>query len=49
MARREAITFKAKKSQLFRKELVYVGILVSKEGIAPDPEKAKAVSDFEVP
>ena len=29
--------------------LVYVGILVSKEGIAPDPAKAEAVRDFKIP
>ena len=29
--------------------LVYVGVLVSKDGIAPDPVKVAAVRDFAVP
>ena len=46
LARREGIMFKAKKCQFFRKSLVYVGILVSEQGIAPDPVKVKAVQEF---
>ena len=49
LARREGIIFKAKKCQFFRQMLVFVGILVSKEGIAPDPVKVAAVKDFAVP
>ncbi len=29
--------------------LVYVGILVSEDGIAPDPAKVAAVRDFPIP
>ena len=43
------LKLKPKKCHFFCKEVLYLGHRVSKEGIATDPEKVKAVQDWEVP
>ena len=40
---------KPKKCHMFQKQLRYLGHLVSEEGIAPDPEKIRAVRDWATP
>ena len=40
---------KPKKCHMFQKQLRYLGHLVSEEGIAPDPEKIRAVRDWTTP
>lgn len=43
------IKLKATKCQLFQKEIVYLGHLVTREGIRPDPSKIKALEKMEPP
>jgi hypothetical protein len=40
---------KLKKCHFFKKELKFLGHIISKEGIKPDPEKVKAVQDWPIP
>jgi len=48
MARDKNITFSAKKCQLARRELEYVGWIVNREGHRPDPEKIRSILEFEL-
>ena len=43
------LKMKVSKCKLFREELVFLGHVISKEGIATDPQKIKAVIDWPVP
>lgn len=38
-----------KKCDFLKQEILYLGHLISKEGVAPDPEKTKAILNFPVP
>lgn len=37
------------KTEFFKKELLFLGHIVSEKGIQPNPEKVKAIKDFPVP
>ena len=43
------LQLKPSKCHLFQRELVYLGHLVSAEGIRPDPKKVKAILEMPVP
>jgi hypothetical protein len=43
------VKLKASKCHLFKKELVYLGHLVSREGIRPDPRKIEALEKMPIP
>jgi hypothetical protein len=43
------LKLKAKKCNLFQRKVVFLGHVVSKEGIATDPEKIKVVQNWPVP
>ena len=43
------LKLKAKKCHLFRRQVAYLGHLVSEEGVAADPEKLKAVREWPRP
>lgn len=40
---------KPKKCQLFKKEVAYLGHIVSERGIANDPDKVKMIKEWPVP
>ena len=40
------ITLKPKKCHLMKREVEYLGHVVSEEGVAPDPSKVAAVKNF---
>lgn len=40
------LKLKAKKCNVFAREVVYVGHVISGEGVATDPEKVKAVAQM---
>jgi hypothetical protein len=43
------LKLKAKKCNLFQRKVVFLGHVVSKEGIATDPKKIKAIQNWPVP
>ena len=43
------LKLKPKKCNFFRREVAFLGHVVTTEGVACDPEKTKAVSDWEIP
>jgi hypothetical protein len=45
----EALLINLKKCTFLQKELVYLGFVVSKEGLKIDPEKVKAILDWQTP
>ena len=47
--RRASLTFHPGKCSLFRKQVQFLGHVVSEEGVAPDPSKVSAVKHFPVP
>ncbi|KAK7605034.1 hypothetical protein V9T40_006220 [Parthenolecanium corni] len=40
---------KLKKFKFFQSEVKFLGIIINKDGIRPNPEKAKAINDFPRP
>jgi hypothetical protein len=46
---RAGITISGRKSHVCSKELLYLGHIVTPEGVKPNPEKVAAVRDWEVP
>ena len=47
--REHGLTLQTNKCQFLRKEVAYLGHIISKEGVRPDPRKLKAVQDFPTP
>ena len=47
--REHKLKLKLKKCNFFREEIKYLGFLVNKNGIAPDPEKVKAIREISPP
>ena len=43
------LKLKPSKHELFRQELIYLGHVVSKDGIQTDPKKVKAIHKWPVP
>ena len=43
------LKFNAKKCRIRQKEAPYVGHVLSKEGLTPDPEKIRAVQEMQPP
>lgn len=43
------LTISVEKSRFFMRSLKYLGYIVSKEGIRPDPEKISAIAEYPVP
>ena len=48
-AREVNLKFNAKKCRIRREEVPYVGHVLSKEGLKPDPEKIRAVQQMQPP
>ena len=47
--RQSGLKLQPKKCDLFRKELLYLGFIISGEGVKPDPEKLRAIRNWPVP
>ena len=47
--REACLKLKPKKCKLFQKSVLYLGHVVSSEGVSTDPEKIKAVKEWKVP
>ena len=47
--RKAGLTLKPRKCCFLRKEVVYLGHVISSEGIAPDPEKTNKIHHYPVP
>ena len=47
--KKAGLTLKPKKCNLFRKQVPFLGHVVSAEGVSTDPEKIKSIQDWKVP
>ena len=43
------LTLNPEKCRFFQKEVLYLGHIVSKQGVTPDPEKSKLVTEWPTP
>ncbi len=49
IAREAGLKLNRKKVHLARNQVPYLGFILSKDGISPDPQKLKAITDFQIP
>lgn len=47
--RHAGLQLKAKKYNIFEKKVSYLGYIISRDGVAIDPKKVKAVADWSIP
>ncbi|XP_076301613.1 uncharacterized protein LOC143219562 [Lasioglossum baleicum] len=47
--REHGLTLQTNKCEFLRKEVAYLGHIISRQGVKPDPRKLKAVKDFPTP
>ena len=47
--RADSLKLKPSKCDLFKKEIIYLGHIVSKEGVSTDPDKIKSITEWSQP